>query len=564
MSSGKIESSDHVSVMPAGRRRILLCLLIAILSLAAYWPATRAEFVGWDDYSVVRDNPVLRSPSWQGLAERWTKPYLAMYMPLTQTFYQIVAPLAQVPGQIGISELNPWVFHWAVIVIRLLTIPVIFAFLTRIVADDFAAAVRTALLMLHPITVEAVAWVSEASMPLAMLLTAGCLWQWLIFRQSPRHRKTHVVLATVFYILALLAKPACVCIPLMAWALDVWVVKLNWKKSLLQVIPWIVLAIPLAWYTHGLQTAVKYGVWVPPWWKRPAVAIDAIVFYLGKILVPRNLGMDYGRTPRWILHQHGILILDAVAIVLLLAAFWLLRKRRPKWIAAAVIFIAGMLPVMGLTPFAFQTFSTVADRYAYLPMLGVAIFVATLLAGVRQIWPWVLSIAVLLCCAILTFNQAKVWQNNYSLYSQALKVNPNSWVAWDNLAFTLIGDNQPARALVLAEHSWSLSPEHSDVAINIGIALGQLGRPAQAVPYLQRAIRNDPDDSITAMNLGSAYVKLGYYRLGVKWLEYSLKLNPASIKVPPLLAGAIQLRDYYEHQTTRPARNPAGPSVEEH
>jgi hypothetical protein len=424
---------------------------------------------------------------------------------------------------------------------------------------------------LHPIGDEALAWITEVSTPLCTLFVVACLWQWLLFRQelhdkahgpavgsSPKlnhyHRWLHYSAAILFYLLALLSKPMAVFVPVMIWALDMWIVKVNWKRTLRDLWPWFLPAAGLSIWMKHIQPAPT-DMWIPALWQRPLVAMDTIIFYLGKILAPHDFAIDYGRTPRWVLMQHGMLLLEIVTTILLAAGLWLLHRRRPIYICAAVLFIAGMGAVLGLTPFWFQTYSTVADRYAYLPLLGIAMVIAGLLAGVRNPLPWVLFTVAMLVCGALTFRQAQNWHDSYTLYAHTIEVNPNSWMAWDNTAYELIGDEQPERALLFARIAYAIDSTQIDMYSNMGMVLAMENDPRQAIPYFRRVMFAKVEDSITAMNLGAAYVQLHQYDLGIKWLRYAHQRNPTSKKVQWLLSGAIRMRDKL-HPTTTTATQP--------
>jgi protein O-mannosyl-transferase len=534
-------------------RRFWICAALMAVALIAYWPVTHAEFVSWDDDKIVLQNPALDKP----FMERWTTPYQGMYMPTTQTVYQLMAILGRIPGAGEKPQFNPWVFHWTMVVVRLLNIPAVFILLRRIVDDDWAVAAGTALMALHPIGDEALAWITEVSTPLGTLFAVLCLWQWMLFRQKSSKHWFHYSAAVVLYLLALTSKPMCVFVPVMAWALDACILRVNWKRSLRDLSPWLLPAAGLSIWMKSLQPPSS-AIWIPPFWQRPAVAMDAVIFYLGKILVPRDFGIDYGRTPHWVLMQPRMLLLEGLATILLAGGLWLFRRhwRSPIFICAAIFFIAGMGAVLGLTPFWFQVYSTVADRYVYLPMLGIALAVAGLLAGIRNPLPWIIVTTALLVCATLTYRQVQTWHDSYALYAHAIEVHPNCWMAWDNTAYELVQDNQPVRSLPLARVAYALDSSQTDIYSSIGMVLAMQSDPRQAIPYFRRVIYSNPDDPVTAMNLGAAYTQLHQYDLGIKWLQRAVTLNPTSKKAQWLLKGAIQLRDQIHHSTAPATTQP--------
>ncbi|HEY1686989.1 MAG TPA: tetratricopeptide repeat protein [Tepidisphaeraceae bacterium] len=518
-------------------RQIAICAALMVVALFVYWPLTNAHFVSWDDIKIVLQNPALTEPFWK----RWVHANEGMYMPMTQSAYQLMAVLGVHPGGVDETHYNPHVFHWVLLIVRLLNIPIVFLFLRRAVRDDWAAGAGAALMALHPIGDEAVAWITEISTPLCTLFAAACLWQWLVFRQETRHRRWHYAAALLLYVLSLLSKPQCVLVPVMVWAVDIWIARVHWKRSLRDLWPWLIPAIGISIWMKYLQLPLS-GVWVPPLWQRPSVAVDAVAFYLGKLLIPVNFAIDYGRMPLWVLHQHAMLCGEWIAIGLLAWGIWLLRRRRPVFVAAAIIFFAGLVPVLGLNTFWFQALSTTADRYVYLSLIGIALIAADLLAGVRRIWAWSLVVVVLVILSGLSFHQEQFWQDSQQLYVHEVWVHPHGWLGWDNQAFMLIADDHPNQAMPLARVAFTLDSTETDIYSNIGMVLAERGDPRQAIPYFRRMIYSKPKDPNTSMNLGAAYVELHQYDLGISWLRYAHTLNPSSKKIQWLLKGALEMR----------------------
>lgn len=536
----------------ADRRGWLICMTIMVIALIAYWPVCRAEFVSWDDEGTVLQNEAMEHPSWGKLWERWKEPYLAMYMPITQTYYQAARVVGVRETPEGNEELNPTVFHVGMVLIALGNIPLIFFFLRRLVGNDWAAGAGCAVMMLHPMNDEAIAWVSEVSMPLCALFLVGCLLLWLRFRE--RAERKFYFWAVWLYLLALLTKPTCVCIPFMAAALDFFLLGVDWKKTAKQLAPWLVPAVLMAWYQGQLQSTQHYPVYVPRVWQRPLVALDAVVFYVGKLLYPVHLGIDYGRTPDWVLAQPRMLMCEAAAMLVLVVGIWKLRGLRRYVLCGVAFFLIGMGPVLGLKPFWFQVFSTVSDRYVFVPLLGVAIIVAAGLAQVRNGLVWMVITAVILICARVSFHQELYWHDSAALYMHEIHVHPHGWMGWDNTAYMLIGEQRWAEGMTLAEVAYGLDSTQTDIYSNIGMVLAANSNPRGAIPYFRRVIYAKEKDPITAMNLGAAYVQMRQYDLGIKWLRYAKALNPSSKKVDWLLRGAMELRK--KQLSTRPSTRP--------
>jgi hypothetical protein len=209
-------------------------------------------------------------------------------------------------------------------------------------------------------------------------------------------------------------------------------------------------------------------------------------------VAPFNLTIDYARTPRSIIESGAIawtwVVPAGVAVVVVLA--------RRRWLtAAALLFVAGLLPVLGLTTFLFQQFSTVADRFVYLSMLGVAL-VAAHLASLRWTRPVAAGCAIVL--ALLggrSVNQAMTWRDRITLYSHAIRVTPSSAASHGMLGVGYLLANRPDLALSQFRRAHELQPDDLGIRRNTAIALAALGRYDQAVAQIREVLaRTKYDD----------------------------------------------------------------------
>src|SRR5262249_39791081 len=149
----------------------------------------------------------------------------------------------------------------------------------------------------------------------------------------------------------------------------------------LELAPWFLLAGVWVLVTHAVQPI--HSEMAVEWWARPIIALDALCVSFIQLLFPVQLGMDYGRTPASVLHN-PVTILACLLSCLLILLLWRMRARLPWTVGGGIVFCAGLLPTLGLIPFAFQIYSTVADRYLYLALLGLAILLAEILARRKE------------------------------------------------------------------------------------------------------------------------------------------------------------------------------------
>jgi tetratricopeptide (TPR) repeat protein len=195
---------------------------------------------------------------------------------------------------------------------------------------------------------------------------------------------------------------------------------------------------------------------------------------------------------------------EALLILLPLIALSIWRRR--DYLAATLIFIAAILPVSGITPFAFQRYSTVADRYVYLAMLGIALAIATALRNIAwQKWIAPLGIAVVLLMG-LSVRQTLVWRDTLSLFTHAIEVNPNSLAANRSLGFFWAQNHDDSRAVRYYARADVLYPQDPTNHYDYANLLLRHGEIEKAIAHYSEAIRYEPDNPVYYLNYGVALI----------------------------------------------------------
>ena len=421
-----------IRLKPA-RTRLLRVLLLAV-TLLTFCRLFTAEFVKWDDAFTLHHNPKLNPPSWSAVAgywRDWRTGEFGLYIPLTYTVWSGIAALGTV-GQSDLAgiTLNPWVFHAANVLVHAISALLVFEILVRLLRSALGATLGAMLLAIHPVQVEPVAWASGMKDLLSGMLALGAVLQYLIAAQhdSPRRARLHFILASVLAALAMLAKPSAVVVGPICVVLDALLMRRSLRKALISAAPMLLIAIPVAIIARMVQDV--NNVQPAPLWARVFIAADAITFYLYKLVMPLHLALDYGRRPDVVFDRaitYVIWIIPAAVAI----ALW--RWGRREIIAAALIFLLALLPVLGLTTFLFQQYSTVADHYLYLAMLGPALALGWLITK----WPArsvIVTASVLIALlAARSFAQTRHWLDDLRLFPHVLRINPQSFAAHNNL-----------------------------------------------------------------------------------------------------------------------------------
>jgi hypothetical protein len=525
----------------------LVAIVLAAITLVVMGRLCASDFVTWDDGDTVFANPRLNPPSLANVEFYWLHAAHRIYAPLAYTLWAGLALIGRVsPDPQGVS-LNPAIFHGANVLLHVLAALVVCRILFLIDMHWFAALCGSLVFAIHPIQVEAVAWVSGLKDVLSGALALASLWQYIVFAQAPRdgHRRhAPLLLCIVFLILAMLAKSSAATVPLGAIAIDWWILQRPWKLVLSSTMLLVLAAIPFILIARIAQSANDIAP--TPLWQRPLIVADSLTFYLRKLVWPMNLCMDYGRTPAvamrlpWIYAQW---LVPAVLMLALLAA----RQSARVLAAAAAVFFAGCLPTLGLVPFATQFYSTTADHYLYWAMLGPAIAAAW---AITQLRPAAIAraciVTVLLVLAVLSIRQGGFWTDDAALFEHAIAVNPSSSIAYNNLGNDAYNEMNYPRAAELFGKSIAVNPDGVLAHSNLAAAFFRMGKIDESIRELRSSIalqRKQPPNLrirwITDLNhLGQCLLDTGDPQDAADTLRQSLDAAPDQPDIAALLSRA--------------------------
>lgn len=552
---------------PAGVHTLALILGLVLLVACAFLPAFSGKLLRWDDAAMLTANPLLNPPSLSALRTIWTQPVAGLYTPLPYTLWAAVAAVA-VPAD------HPTAFHAINVVLHAGTTVAVYLLLWTLLSHRFAAFAGSAAFAVHPLQVEPVAWVSGMNNVLAGLLGVLALWLYVKHTQSTdvKRRRRLYGLATLAFLGALLSKPTAVAIPFVACCIDLLILRRDWRKVAPAVIPWFIVAGTAALVARAVQPSMLVEPTALLF--RPLVAMDATAFYLSKVVWPVGLCIDYGRTPQWLASSPARFVTWIIPVVAAAVCF-LLRHRWPWALAALCVFVAGLLPVLGLTPFDFQRYSTVADRYAYLALLGVAILVAAAVRARPRVFVPVAGVAAIAWAGV-SFTQSLHWEDETSVMARALSVNPTSLAANRTLAAMLVDAGRPAEGLVFARRAVTHHPRSPDAHANLAAAymalrdldsavaayeaglsvapddvrllsglsaaLGRSGRLKDAVAPARRAVTLAPEFAGARANLGTALAQLGQVDEAIAELRVAERLQPNDPMICTNLAALLLQR----------------------
>ncbi|MDR3708142.1 MAG: tetratricopeptide repeat protein [Capsulimonadaceae bacterium] len=502
---GVAEASRSPQDALAWRLPLLLLVAVAIV----FGRVVTQDFVRLDDDIHIYANPFFRPGA--SLIEFWRHPYQGLYIPVAYTVMGWLAPLARIPlPNRALSDTgalyNPHVFHLVNLVVHAINVLLVFVLLRMLTRKPNASAFGALVFAVHPLQVESVAWISEFRGLFASVLSLSALVCYVYATRARRGKALAWAGWAVLAALAVLCKPAAVAIPLVALAIDALFLRRPLRAALIATIPLLLAYIPLIHATQALQPALGSNV-TPPW-TRPFIAGDALAFYLVKLVAPIHLVLDYGRSPQKVLAS-GIAWRSWLLPVAAAVAVWRVRGRLPWLIGAAVVMLAAVAPVLGLTPFRFQDLSTVADRYMYVAMLGPAIAAAYLFDAAGRPGGRVALAAIVLIWAGLSIHQVHYWDNSMTVLTHSLKINPNSTLLESNLAATYAAHGKTALALRHYDRSIALDAQFFNPRLNRADILMNIGKYDAAKSSYEEILRLWPQSRMARMRLGQIDERLG-------------------------------------------------------
>jgi tetratricopeptide (TPR) repeat protein len=543
-------------------------LLLVVATVAVYYPVHSHPFANFDDGPYFFANPHVRAGlSWNTVKWAFTSfgavtPDVPDWHPLAWISHAVDAQIFGFDDPAGPHDVN--------LLLHVLNVVLLFWVLQRATGAAGRSAMVAGLFALHPINVESVAWIAERKNLLSMMFFLLALAAYGWYARRPRIGP-YIVVAALFA-LGLMAKPQVITLPFVLLLWDYWPLqrmfpagRRGWLETqpnaefpersfswlITEKLPLLALAAASAVITMKSQLAVgnidmdkRLSLSI-----RLGNAIISYVRYLGKAFWPSRLALFY---------PHPGASLEAwrvwAALVVLLAisglAIALSRRRYP--LVGWLWFLGTLVPMIGLVQLNRQA---MADRYAYIPFIGLFIVVSWGVADLAEqrhlspVWLGGASMAVLLVLAAVTYRQIGFWGDNLSLWSHALEVTRGNYLAENIVGSTLLDQGHSEEALPHLQAATEMNPADPSAYMYMGAYDQQHGQLRQAIAQYQQAItlsdgagqRNLWLRSSTFARMGSAYRQLGDLEPAGQSFRKALAINPNDSQVWLALGIVTQL-----------------------
>jgi len=507
--------SDRTSM----RAKIIISICIIVAIFIAYEPLCHNGFVVYDDQQYITENPHITGGITQNsIIWAFTKSHAANWHPLTWISHII---------DYQFFGLNPLGYHLVSLLLHIANSLLVFWLFSRMTDAVWASAFIAAVFALHPLQVESVAWAAERKTVLSGLFWLLTMAAYIRYAKRPSVGR-YILLFLVFG-LCIMTKPIVVTLPLALLLLDYWpLCRVKWKRLIIEKIPLLVLSAILSVITFVVQ---RQGGAVATLEKIPLDARISNMFisymrYIGKMVWPSQLAVFYPPLPE---NLPNIIATTCALLFVIVLIFCIYIIPRRKHITTGWLWYIGTLvPMIGLVQAGAQS---MANRYMYIPILGLLIIVAWTVRDIvanRPRWkiiPAVSAVVIILLMIILTRTQTKHWQNSLTLFEYALKVTKDNTIAENCYGCALFDAGRGDEAVQHFRRVVKISPFYAEARNNLGQFLLKQGKLDEAIACFNELIRQKQDSAQVYSHLAEALSMQKKYDDAAKYFAKALKLN---------------------------------------
>jgi tetratricopeptide (TPR) repeat protein len=535
-----------------------ICVGLTLVTLGLYAQVLGHDFLNFDDDIYVTDNPmVLNGWTWHGFVAAWTTVHAGYWIPLIWLSHMTDCAL---------YGLNPAGHHATNVVLHAANAVLLFLLLRRMTGAVWRSATVAALFAWHPLHVESVAWITERKDVLSTLFFIGSIWLYSKyteeFKVQGSRSKVCYSLSLLLFACALLSKPMVVTLPFVLLLLDYWPLERFGPGQagplILEKLPFFALSFADGVVTYLTQQSAGATEGFTPFPIRAGNAVLSYGRYLAHTVWPTRLAALYPYSINL-----SRLELSASWLLLVALTWFALNHRRQRYLATGWFWYLGTLvPVIGLVQSGSQSS---ADRFTYIPLIGIFVMIVWGVAdwaAATRFPAWKLALTaggVLAVCAGTTTVQLGYWSDSGVLFNHAIAVTDSNYMAWNNLGFFLLDQDQSREAVECFSNSlavmtinpagWDgmgtywLSQKNDEMAFqcfskaltfkknddgslyNLGVYYARHGRNAEALDSFTESMRVRPRPN-TCCHIGLALQALNRSTEAIPFFRQALALNP--------------------------------------
>ena len=507
----------------AGCQRFSVCVFLLAIVWIVFGQTWRHEFINYDDPLYVLDNAHVRAGlTWPGVAWAFTHVHSQNWHPLTSISHMLDCQLFGV---------NPGALHLVNVFFHSIAAMLLFLFLQQATASLWRSAFVAAVFAIHPLRVESVAWIAERKDVLSGAFFMATLIGYVAYTQN--RSVGRYLTMSILFACGLMSKPMLITTPIVLLFLDYWPLERFQRFTLarlaIEKIPLLALSAGSVVMTLWAQNfALGSSEFLPLRW-RITNALFSYFEYVRQMFWPHDLIPFYvhpeNRLELW------RLLLAALVLVVVSAIAFVRRQKNPYLIVGWLWYLVMLIPVIGIVQVGLQGH---ADRYTYLPQIGVLIALVWVISDLTKSWPQkivVTSAGIILVAAfsILSWKQTAHWRDTETLWRYTLAITPDNDVAHAGLGGILFVRGQIDESIAHYESALRLRDGNTAAHFGLGRALAAKQKTDEAILHFQKALEIQPDYIGASNDLGIALASKGEIKRALEAWRQTLSFDPDNV-----------------------------------
>jgi len=524
--------------------KVAICIFLMVATFCTYSQIQDHEFIDYDDDIYITNNlNVQAGLTSENFKWAFTTPHFANWHPVTWLSHML---------DYQMFGLNAKGHHLTSLFFHIASVLILFIVFSRMTGELWRSGFVAAIFAFHPLNIESVAWIAERKNVLSTLFLLLTIWTYINYTKKPSIKSYSLV--SLFFVLGLMSKPMLVTLPFVLLLLDYWPLRrlkflqerdssTNLEKKFSKISEFLQLVlekIPL----FLLTIAASIGTFIVQKSGGALHAMDTIslsarlnnamisyVKYLEKMLWPEKLAIMYPHPGNAISVWEGVLCGIALLSITIIAIR--LVRKAPYFAVGWFWYLGTLVPAIQIV----QTGAhSMADRYAYVPLIGIFIIVAWGIPEIISKWRYkekVLSISggiIIFILLITTWKQVSHWKNSITVFEHAIRVTDKEYPPFarirNNLGMALINTQRNEEAISHLKLAIELDPNYADAHNNLGISLFFGHKKEEAISHYKMAIELDPNNANAHYNLGYNLVLKGEIKEAIFHYKMAIKINP--------------------------------------
>jgi protein O-mannosyl-transferase len=531
---------------------LLVCLVLVAVTWTVFGQTLAHDFVNFDDHVYVYENPlVIRGFSTEGIIDAFTHTHARNWHPLTTLSHMLDCQL---------YGLNAGGHHLTNVILHTISVLLLFLVLKQMTGAFWQSAFVAGVFAIHPLHVESVAWIAERKDVLSSVFFLLTLAAYARYARAPSARR--YLLVALLFAFGLMSKPMLVTLPFVLLLLDYWPLgRIGAQKSKVgsrlrrlttEKIPLFALSALSCITTLFVQRQSPSAIDQLPFVWRLNNTFVSYVTYIWQMLWPARLAVFYP-------HPNDRLpLLEVTAAIAFLVGISLLvtylRRTKPYLVTGWFWYLGMLVPVIGLVQVGEQAH---ADRYTYLPGIGLYIMIAWTVGGlllestprVCRALAGIVGAIAIVSLGVCALFQASYWKNSETLWNHTLAVTGENDVAHNNLGFHFLRRGELDKAISQLQTALTIRSRNTETHYSLGAALIQsnLGNALarkqlwdEAIDHLQEAVRLRPDYADAYFNLGSVLFRKGQIDQAIAQWQKALAIRPHDAEAHRNVASALR------------------------